>query len=137
MSGAYCYSRNLYRDPSNSDPEPVALVTPEEGHWRSGGRTTLGWGSQASREHLEGCIMLSVQPLPPGSKTRCDQVWPIRSSYLPTGGASPQLGPIRLRSLLFRNYCLGESCPLLRGPPLSRMLEGQGVASLLVAIWSS
>lgn len=63
MSGAYCYSRNLYRDPSNSDPEPVALVTPEEGHWRSGGRSTLGWGSQAAQEHLEGCIMLSANPL--------------------------------------------------------------------------
>ena len=81
--------------------------------------------------------MLSVQPPSPGSKNRCDQVWLIRSSYLPMGGASTQIEPIRLRSPLFRNYWLGESCPLLRGPPLSGMLEGQGVASLLVAIWSS
>ena len=53
---ACCYFRILYRGPWNSDPEPVALLTPSEGHWTPTGRTTLGWGSHAAQGYPDECI---------------------------------------------------------------------------------
>ena len=81
--------------------------------------------------------MLSAGSPSPGSKTGRGQARPIRSSYLPMGWALAQLGPGRPDSPLFRKYWWGSPVLSCRALPLLALLEGQGVASVLVAIWPS